>query len=116
MSDFPRGWTLSNFSNGGVATITVAAIAGVTHVLDVFSAVLANYTAAQTGATVTLTSSDGVFTGFVIGRVDAPANSVGSDGASSLGLAAGPGASMTIAFGGGAANVLETLRIQGHDI
>lgn len=119
MSDFPRGWTLTNQSTG-TASITVAGIAGIIHVLDQFFAgamIAAGATAfAQT---VTLTSSDGVFAAFPLGQVamEGVLGASGSDSASGLDLAAGPGASLTIAFGGaGAATTFQLLRIQGHDI
>lgn len=81
MTDFPRGWTLSELATAGVtASITVPAIPGVVHVLDAFTASL-NAQAAAAGAAgpdITLTSSDGTFTGFVLGQTVNPGGAVTS--------------------------------------
>jgi hypothetical protein len=118
MSDFPRGWTLT-VDLVGAASITVPAIPGVSHVLDAFFAQLG--TNAGGGALqVQLSSSDGTFNNMVIGHPILPAAAAGSfesasASGSDLGLAAGPGASLTV-FMGAIAGVTETLVIQGHDI
>ena len=121
MSDFPRGWTLSVDNAAAAASIVVPAIAGVAHVLDAFDAKLQNTSAALQGSIITLSSSDGVFSGFVLGRLSTStpaASSLTTDevSGSGLDLAAGPGASLTIAFASWTAGMTETLRIQGHDI
>lgn len=116
MSDFPRGWTLTVDSAAGAATITVPAVAGVVHVLDSFTAKITTGAAAG-GALVTLSSSDGVFTSVPLGAINSPASSSDMASASGLDLAAGPGASLTIACNAGPpAGGAEFLMIQGHDI
>jgi hypothetical protein len=119
MSDFPRGWTLTDDNGGSGATaaqVTVPAIAGVVHVLDGFTGIIANNSAAATAPEIILNSSDGTFSGFVLSRLSAQANSENSDSDSGLDLAAGPGASLTISFSTPVANVIEYLRLKGHDI
>ena len=118
MSDFPRGWTLSNGLGvaGGTASVTAPAIAGIVHVLDSFTAYLLNPTAAG-AATIILNSSDGVFTNFTLAIIEAgAAPSLGTASGSGLDLAAGPGASLTIAFNAGLAGANQTIVAQGHDI
>lgn len=116
MSDFPRGWTQSSFSGAGLVSITIPALAGVVHVLDSFQATIASPTAAA-GVLVQLSSSDGTFTAFDLGFIQADAGpSNGTASGSGLDLAAGPGASLTIAFGSFPAGCDEFLLVQGHDI
>jgi hypothetical protein len=119
VSDFPRGWTLA--VDQAIASITVPAIPGVAHVLDSVSAKMNSTNAAVGGALVTLSSSDGTYNNFVLGHlqtagVAAPGSESDSLSGSDLNLAAGPGASLTIAFSGGGPGIGETLVIQGHDI
>jgi hypothetical protein len=124
MTDFPRGWTLQAYAvNGASPSITVPATPGVVHVLDSYSAKLMNAsTAAGTLSTLLLNSSDGAFSGYVLGIIGASQVTSGSvdvdtAGGSSLDLAAGAGASLTIAFGAiSLTNSSEWLLIQGHDI
>ena len=120
MSDFPRGWTLSNRAGvGNTPSITVPAIVGVVHVLDAFTfSAIANGSAAPLDELLTLSSSDGVFASFPLAEflLQSGQTSTGSSG-SGLDLAAGPGSSLTIA--GNAAAIAGTvclLVIQGHDI
>lgn len=117
-SEFPRGWTISSDNGGavGATSITVPAVPGIVHVLDSFDAKMFNATAAVVGALITLTSSDGIFAAFPLGRLDAAAGGTDSASGSGLGLAAGPGASLTIAYSNGVSGVAEFLVIQGHDI
>jgi hypothetical protein len=124
MSEFPRGWTISNYNSGtaSVATITVPASPGVVHVLDSFNAKLVNSdTAAAHQTTVFVSSSDGVLAAFLLALLStgtavggAPVSDESS--ASGLDLATGPGASMTIAFQSSAASLFQYLLVQGHDI
>jgi hypothetical protein len=121
VTDFPRGWTLSVDGVGAAQQIVVPAIAGVAHVLDAFVAVFTNFSAAASGGLIQVSSSDGTFNNFVIGRLNTPTPAAGSQemasaSGSDLGLAAGPGASLTVKFSLGGANLAETLVIQGHDI
>jgi hypothetical protein len=118
VTDFPRGWTRT-VDLVGAASITVAGIPGVAHVLDAFVAQLGT-AAGGAALQVLLSSSDGMFTNLVIGHPILPAAAAGSFESASvsgsdLGLMAGPGASLTV-FMGAAAGVTETLVIQGHDI
>lgn len=119
MSDFPRGWSTSTqASGGGIASITIAAVPGVVHVLDAFTA-KAVATAGGTTFTqdVLLTSSDGVFN-INLALLQVPAASTADEASGSgLDLAAGPGASLTIAYSGAApAGDFQFLVVQGHDI
>lgn len=110
MSEFPRGWTLTVVGT----TLTVAAVTGVIHVLDSFEVDVYNSTAAAVLQNLTLTSSDGVFASFPLAFVAADATAGTSDSGSGLDLAAGPGASMTVALSGAFSN--NFIRIQGHDV
>ena len=66
---------------------------------------------------VQLTSSDGTFAAFDLALLNAPAtDGEDEESPSGLNLAAGPGASVTIAFSASAAGVVEFLVVQGHDI
>ena len=117
MSDFPRGWTLSSYVAGGLASITVPAIAGVVHVLDSFTGTIYNTAASTAELRVVVSSSDGVFASLPLAELVAAAtNGSDSGGGSGLDLAAGPGASLTIAFNGSATGINEFLLVQGHDI
>jgi hypothetical protein len=121
VSDFPRGWTQSVDGSGAAQSITIAGVPGVSHVLDAFSAKYQNTTAVASTALVRLSSSDGTYNNFVLGRVSTAvpaAGSLESDsiGGSELNLVATPGASITVSFSFGAANINETLVIQGHDV
>ena len=122
MSDFPRGWTLTNFANPGTAaSITLSALsAGVVHVLDSVTATLAANAAAAVGVVqnVVITSSDGVLSNNALilayagGAIGCNVGSL-----SGLDLAAGPGASLTVSFQNTTpANYYQLLVIQGHDI
>lgn len=121
--DLPRGWTLSADANPGTASITVPAIAGVSHVLDAVTVKIHGFngSAAYSGA-VLVTSSDGAYTNFPVARVSvtaAAAASLQADAAAiaDLGLAAGAGASLTVAVSPAAgAGITQTLVIQGHDV
>jgi|SRR5581483_5307011 len=115
MSDFPRGWTLTAFGgNGAACVITAPAITGVVHVLDGFSA-KSGGSAAQS-PTITLSSSDGVFSSLILAVVDVLAGSFDTASESGLDLAAGPGAALTIEFSSNTAGDFEMLVAQGHDI
>jgi hypothetical protein len=122
VSDFPRGWTLSaEAPSGQVTTIVVPAVAGVAHVLDAVIAKGVAFAGAAAAVTrVRVSTSDGVFTNFILMRLVTPAVSAGADSAgdsvSELNMAGGQGASMTVAFDVAVANVIELLVIQGHDI
>lgn len=115
---FPRGWTASAAGLAGPASITIPASPGVAHVLDAFTAAAyAIAGAAVTGPLINLNSSDGVYVNFPLGFIflgTAPTNDSGSG--SSLGLAANPGASITVSFSTWEASTFELLTIQGHDI
>lgn len=120
MTDFPRGWTLSTGQSiGANAVLTIPAVAGVVHVLDSVTAIM-QCTAAFTGGAslLTLTSSDGVYTGLLLADLALAGGSTASDSASlsGLDLAAGPGASLTLTLNGGAANLALVIIAQGHDI
>lgn len=115
MSDFPRGWTLVQETAGGALNLVVPAVAGVVHVLDAFVVILNNTAAGFVALNLTLNSSDGIFTNFVLGLPIAQGASSGIDSDSGLDLAAGPGASLTIATGA-AVTGNQYLRIKGHDI
>jgi hypothetical protein len=116
-SDFPRGWTFSARTAGTAASITVPAIPGVIHVLDSVNAKIFNGSGGQAGLLVTLTSSDGIFAAFLLGELEAVTpNGTDEISLSTLDLAAGAGASLTVAYNGGIALVNENLLIQGHDI
>ena len=119
MTDFPRGWTLTNFAAAGVAaTITAPAIGGVVHVLDSFYFRIVQSTGAAASVELDLTSSDGTFAAYVLTilQLSAVADDIDSDSASGLDLAAGPGASLTVFGSAAVAGVYQFLRIQGHDI
>jgi hypothetical protein len=123
VTDFPRGWTQSLDGAGGATTsITLPAIAGVAHVLDSFSATAQAFGgAAAFAARVRISTSDGTFNNMVLARLQTPApvggNPEGNTASGSeLGLVGGVGASMTVAFDVGGAQVIELLVIQGHDI
>jgi hypothetical protein len=115
-SDFPRGWTFSNVTiNPNTTSITVPAIPGVVHVLDSFTATTVGSVAV--GQTITLASSDGVFAGFILALLSQVAGGTADASVSGLDLAAGPGASLTIAYGAVTNAGNENLLIvQGHDI
>jgi hypothetical protein len=116
-SAFPRGWAFSVRTAGVLASITVAATAGVVHVLDSVDAKMFNGSGAQVGLLVQLNSSDGVFAGFQLAELEAVTpNGTDEISLSNLDLAAGPGASLTVTYNGGIALVNENLLIQGHDI
>jgi hypothetical protein len=120
VTDFPRGWTRSvDVAGAPGPTITVAAIAGVAHVLDSFTAKLMDQGAGAATMILQATSSDGSINQ-VLGRLATPVPAAGSletdsISGSELGLATGPGASLTVSFAG-ASNLTGTLVIQGHDI
>lgn len=121
---FPRGWTkTSSPGAGNVASIVVPGITGVSHVLDSFEArVSSSLTTGPVQWEILLTSSDLVFNALVIGWLFANAAAsatnvvVDTESATGLDMAAGPGASMTVAFQFASAAVIPFLRIQGHDI
>lgn len=123
MPDFPRGWTLSSApAPPAAASITIPALPGIVHVLDGFTAKLFNSnTSFGANNHVLLSSSDGAFSSFVLALLataqPAAATSYQLDSASEsgLGLAAGPGASLTISFDGGAASFYEFLLVHGYD-
>lgn len=119
MSEFPRGWLFTNAIGGPTAaTITVPGIANVVRVLDSFQAKLLNGGVVSVFApNVGLSSSDGTLA-LTIACLMVPGTTGSVDEASSSGLdlAAGAGASLTIAFTTGVASVTEFLLIQGHDI
>jgi hypothetical protein len=120
VSDFPRGWFLSNDQNasGAAASVVVPATAGVVHVLDSFVLKLWNGSAAAVTVQVQLSSSDGAFSALGLGRASAgPSNAGDSTAGSGLDLAAGPGASLTVAVNNPAGTgVIQNLVVQGHDI
>jgi hypothetical protein len=121
VTDFPRGWTRTVAVTGAAASITIAAIPGVAHVLDAFFAQVVNTTAGGVSPLVRLSSSDGTFANMLLGQPTSPAPAAGnldsgSASGSDLGLVAGQGASLTVAFDTGAAGLTEILLLQGHDI
>ena len=120
MSDFPRGWTLiSQTGGGGTASVTVPAVAGVVHVLDRFTAKLVALAGgAVMAANVQLSSSDGAFTSLNLGLLQTVGALTADEvSQSALDLAAGPGASLTVAYSlVTSTNNIEYLSIEGHDI
>lgn len=112
MTDFPRGWTLSNENTGAAATITVPATPGVVHVLDNFTARALNQSAGLVVLRVNVTAPAIELTALF------PPATTGTDADSESGLdiATAPGAALTVAFTTGPASVTEFLLIQGHDI
>lgn len=116
VDEFPRGWTLTADS-GSPSTITIPAIPGVAHVLDSIDARLV-YTGATTGGElIQLSSSGGTYTGLILGRLFCgAANTADEFAATGLDLAASPGESLTVAFGGHVAGEAQFLMAQGHDI
>jgi hypothetical protein len=117
VSGFPRGWTRSVDVAGGPVSITIAAVAGVAHVLDAISAKIQNQTAGPVGLLVQVTSSGGtlnqVLARMVTGTPAAGSLESDSVAASELSLATGPGESLTVSF---STNANGFLLIQGHDI
>jgi hypothetical protein len=122
VSDFPRGWTLTaEAALGSITSIVVPAVAGVARVLDaVFAKQVAFVGAPSLATRVRVSTSDGAFTNFTLLRLDTLAPSAGTNDAegsiSELNMAGGQGASLTVAFDGSAASIVELLVIQGHDI
>lgn len=119
MTDFPRGWTLSNVANAGsAATITVPATAGVVHVLDSLTATLVAFAAAA-GATAPQIAINTGGGNVIFGAVAFNGGATGRDeeSLSGLDLATAPGGALTVAFSAVApANYFQVLVIQGHDI
>jgi hypothetical protein len=119
MSDFPRGWTLTNWPGTNfTAAIVVAAVPGVVHVLDAFYYRIIQLTGAATTVALQLSSSDGLFAAQYLGALTltAATNTMDSDSDSGLDLAPGPGASLTVQGSGPIPGVAQFLRIHGHDI
>lgn len=118
MTDFPRGWSYEVSPAAGVAaSITVAGVAGVVHVLDAFYALLQNATGAAANNAGISVALDGVtFQTLGLVGVEAAAMAQGTDSATELGLAANVGSALIVKFNAGVAGMNEFLRIQGHDI
>lgn len=117
--EFPRFWTATTqTTNPGQALITVPAAPGICRVLDSFTAEMENAGAAVAGLNISVSSSDGLYSGFIIGLL-VIVGAGGKDEASgvSLGLATSPGSSLTVGFNTVAGvGTVQTLIIQGHDI
>lgn len=118
--EFPRGWTFSVASSGGTASITLAPIIGVIHVLDNLTAKLISTGGAAFSVTVTVTTIAGVIWEGVL-AVQAGVNQSDEVSGLDLGLASSVGDSVTggkivITFTGGGAGFFESLNVEGHDI
>lgn len=118
MTDFPRGWTLNNFAAAGTAaSITIAATAGVVHVLDSIDAKLVGVAPA---------AIFGPFVKIIVAAVTIvqwqlliPSGTPGTDALSFSGLdiASAPGGTIQVTFDTvAAASTNEMIVAQGHDI
>lgn len=116
--EFPRFWTASSSpGSGGTVSITIPAATGIIRILDSFTFDLMNNNAAFAVFGIVVSSSDGLFSSYVIGQCGASGNSPGGSGGVSLGIATSPGSSLTITTSpGGVASMIPTLLVQGHDI
>lgn len=109
--EFPRGWTVTTLSaSGGLATVTLPAIVGVSYMLQSLSAELFANTAA--GATPNVQVLDGVtiMAAWTIGAVVVGRDEVDLSGLSLLGT---PGNSMTIQFNVAVATVVQAVMASG---
>lgn len=114
--EFPRGWVYFASQAAGNTTlpIVVPGVAGVSHVLDSFSAL--GFSGGGTFlAQVLLGSSDGLYVGVPIGALYSPASGTDEASGESLGICVSIGASITVQVQP-SAGMESYLMIQGHDI
>lgn len=115
-TEFPPGWEVESLSSPGPSIVTIAGVAGVTHVLD---SIFARITNSGTGAAFVpeLEVITSAFTK-ILCVLSCPATVVVSDEVtfSGLGIVAPPGSLLTVQFNAGSAGYFESIVIQGHDV
>lgn len=112
--EFPRGTVTSALNSAAVASITIPAVVGVSHVVtDVYGKLI---TSSVYGPIVSLSSAS-LGTIFLMQLVcPGTSDATDSDDASGLQLRAAPNEAVTIAFNAWIAGTTEFIRAQWYDI
>lgn len=118
-NEFPDGWKITSGNPALSASIVVPAVAGIARVLDDWTVlVFTGVPAAAESADVLLSSSDGLYTNFILGFIQWPGGALATftDSDSDVDIACGAGASLTVSCNPGTASVEAFIRIRGHDL